>query len=534
MSTRRGTLLAALLIALLAGASILLYLNSYRDSLKAQGALVTVLVAKKSIPKGTAGNVVAAKDLYTATTIRESQLLDGASAIRRSLRDKVAAREIFEGAQLTATDFGAAGDSLAAQLTDKERVISVPLDSAHGLIDGIEAGNRRRLRGLQRDSARRRRPTRQRGPGAPDAAADPLGRPGAGRRREGQWSTNVSLGVDDVEAAQVAFASDNGKLWLALRPSAGAKTSRARRRHGRDHAPRRPAGADPEVGRGPSVNTRGFHVYAALEGSLGLDAIREALPAGTPLRTVSLAEAGRPGSEIQHGADLVIVGCSRAHDQALAVISAASAQRSDRPVVVLYHGSPNGFLEQAFEAGADDLVALPQSAGQLGFALEKALARRRGAVASAAEGSMITVLGPKGGTGKTVTSSNLAVALANEDRTSVLVDLDLQFGDIGLALGLQPTKTIYDLAVSGGTLDGDKIDSFLAQHSSGARALLAPLRPDQAAAIGTAFLREVFEILRSRYDFVLVDTPPAFTPEVIAAVDASSHLCMVGMLEAPR
>ena len=55
VSTRRGTLIAALLIALLAGASILLYLNSYRDSLKAQGALVTVLVAKQTIPKGTPG-----------------------------------------------------------------------------------------------------------------------------------------------------------------------------------------------------------------------------------------------------------------------------------------------------------------------------------------------------------------------------------------------------------------------------------------------------------------------------------------------
>ena len=58
------------------------------------------------------------------------------------------------------------------------------------------------------------------------------------------------------------------------------------------------------------------------------------------------------------------------------MIAAASAQRADRPVVVLYHGSPNGFLERAFEAGADDLVALPQSSGQLGFALEKALARQ--------------------------------------------------------------------------------------------------------------------------------------------------------------
>ena len=73
---------------------------------------------------------------------------------------------------------------------------------------------------------------------------------------------------------------------------------------------------------------------------------------------------------------------------------------------------------------------------------------------------MITVLGPKGGTGKTITSSNLSVALALEGKSTVLVDLDLQFGDVGLALGLEPNKTIYDLAVSGGTLDGDKIEGF--------------------------------------------------------------------------
>ena len=279
------------------------------------------------------------------------------------------------------------------------------------------------------------------------------------------------------------------------------------------------------------MNNGGFHVYAALEGSLGLDPIREALPAGTPIRSVSLAEAGRAGSEIQQDADLVIVGCAQALERALEVIAAATAQRVDRPVVVLYQGSPNGFLERAFEAGADDLVSLPQADGQLAFALGKALARRRGAAAPS-DGAMVTVLGPKGGTGKTVTSSNLAVALAQAGTSSVLVDLDLQFGDVGLALGLEPTKTIYDLATSGGTLDGDKVDGFLARHESGARALLAPLRPDQAAAIGTAFLREVFDILRSRYDFVLVDTPPAFSPEVIAAIDSSSHLLMVGMLDA--
>ena len=82
------------------------------------------------------------RDSYTVTTIKESQLLEGAMSDPASLKNKVATTEIFAGAQPTATEFGAAGDSLAAQLTDRERIVSVPLDSAHGLIDGIEPGNR--------------------------------------------------------------------------------------------------------------------------------------------------------------------------------------------------------------------------------------------------------------------------------------------------------------------------------------------------------------------------------------------------------
>ena len=456
VSTRRGTLIAALLIALLAGASILLYLNSYRDSLKAQGALVTVLVAKQTIPKGTSGSVVAAKDLYTVTTIRESQLLEGAISDPATLRDKVATREIFEGAQLTAADFGAAGDSLAAQLTDRQRIVSVPLDSAHGLIDGIEAGNR-----VDVYAGFNVIPLGADGRPINGGQARPMLRLilsdvpvlAVGEKASGSGTTNVSLTRRRRQGgeARVRLRQRQGVARAAA--ERGREGVQARHRHGRDHAARRPAGA------GPASRSGAVHEYPRLPrlrgargeprpgGDPGGASGRHAAPRGLARR------GGRAGSEILQGADLVIVGCSQAHDQALEVISAATAQRADRPVVVLYQGSPNGFLERAFEAGADDLIALPQSAGQLGFALEKALARRRGGVAAASEGAMITVLGPKGGTGKTVTSSNLAVALALEGKSAVLVDLDLQFGDVGLALGLEPTKTIYDLAVSGGSLD---------------------------------------------------------------------------------
>ena len=281
------------------------------------------------------------------------------------------------------------------------------------------------------------------------------------------------------------------------------------------------------------MNAQGLRIFVALEESLDSGTIRGAFPAGVPVRLVSLTDAhDRTAVELQEAADLVVVGCADAREEALELIGNAARQRTDRPVVALYSGTPNGFLEQAFEAGADDLITLPQNSMQLAFAFEKALARRRGAAPAADRGQLVTVLGPKGGTGKTLTSCNVAVALALAGTSTVIVDLDLQFGDVGLAIGLKPERTIYDLAVSGGTLDGDKVDSFLAAHPSGARALLAPLRPDQAAAVTVQFLREVLEILRSRYEVVVVDTPPAFTPEVIAAVDNSSALCVVGMLDA--
>jgi pilus assembly protein CpaE len=235
---------------------------------------------------------------------------------------------------------------------------------------------------------------------------------------------------------------------------------------------------------------------------------------------------------LEEPSDLVIVACYGHDDAVTAMVDHAVKHRPDRPVVVLSEASPNGFLRQAFESGADDVITLPQSAEQVAFTLEKVIARRKGlSMPGKATAPLVAVLGPKGGTGKTLIATNLAVALAQRDANVVLVDLDLQFGDIGLALGLSPERTMYDLMKAGPPFDHEKLDRHLMRHASGVKVLIAPTRPDQASAISIDFLRDIYASLRTMCDAVIVDTPPGFTPEVIATIDVSSAVCMVGMLD---
>ena len=279
-----------------------------------------------------------------------------------------------------------------------------------------------------------------------------------------------------------------------------------------------------------------IRALVALDSGVDSNYIQSLLPNDTAFEVVGLINGlDESWRTLQETApDLLIVVCSGYSDRTLYFIDSAVKAAADRPIVVLTTGSPNGFVRRVFESGADDILTLPDSSDQITFALEKAIARRKGAAIASgiALAPMICILGPKGGTGKTLVSSNLTIALAAAGHKSTLVDLDLQFGDVGLSLGLRPDKTIYDLARSSGSLDSEKLDAYLMKHSSGARVLLAPTRPDQASVVTVDLLRDLFTTLRTMSDYVIVDTPPGFTPEVIAAIDTSSHVCMVGMLDA--
>jgi pilus assembly protein CpaE len=240
--------------------------------------------------------------------------------------------------------------------------------------------------------------------------------------------------------------------------------------------------------------------------------------------------------------DALIVACAAFTPAVSEYIRAARGLHPERAVVIVCTSESNGYVSDAIEAGVDDIITLPPDgdarvaqamAHQVAFTVEKAMARRRGERTTAGQklGRMICVLGLKGGSGKTLTASNLAVSLADAGHSVALVDLDLQFGDVGLTLGMSPERTVYDLVRSGGSMDAEKLEDFLTVHPSGIRALLAPARPDQAGVVTPDFLKDVYPLLRAMHDFVIVDTPPSFTPEVIGAVDASTEVCMVAMLD---
>ena len=273
----------------------------------------------------------------------------------------------------------------------------------------------------------------------------------------------------------------------------------------------------------------------ALDSDVDRDTVHAALPSESQIHIVGLIDGLEESwTALQAtSTDIVVVACEGYSDRTLFFVEGAVKQRPERPVVVVCTSSPNGFVRRVFEAGADDLITLPESPDRVLFSLEKAVARKQGAALATgvALSPMICVLGPKGGTGKTLTSCNLGVSLAQAGHKVAVVDLDLQFGDVGLSLGLTPEKTIYDLVKAAGSLDAEKLGDYLVVHPTGLRVLMGPTRPDQASVVTVEFLREVYAMLRATHDFVIVDTAPGFTPEVIASIDSSSHICMVGMLD---
>jgi pilus assembly protein CpaE len=214
-------------------------------------------------------------------------------------------------------------------------------------------------------------------------------------------------------------------------------------------------------------------------------------------------------------------------------------------VLVAVNPSPADF-RKALQVGARDLLEVPVDKKELLAALRQAAevskAKRSTLQEVAAQlasrqdvkiAKRIVVFSTKGGTGKTFLATNLAAGLARTGARVALVDLDLQFGDAAIALGLVPERTIYDLVQAYTEYDLTLLEEFMVKHPAGLSVLPAPLYPDEAERITTADIQAVLEVIQGGFDYVIVDTPPFFEERVLVALDWADHVLLVAGLDIP-
>ncbi|HET7572259.1 MAG TPA: AAA family ATPase [Gaiellaceae bacterium] len=267
----------------------------------------------------------------------------------------------------------------------------------------------------------------------------------------------------------------------------------------------------------------------------GLEALRESLAESGELQVVGASADVEAAAAVLTGGhlDCVLHGTRSSSFPADEV--AAIRARTRAPVVLVASGGEAAaMLEHALEHDVADVLLLPQLTHTVLFAIRKAAHVRRQVQTPVHHGRVVTVFSPKGGTGKTVLSTSLAVALAkNEGKKTLLLDLDLQFGDAAIVLGLEPAKTIYDLVAAPGELDPEKLAGYVTRHACGLDVLAAPLRPEDAELVVESKVTALLEVARSSYEAIVVDTSPFFHGPMLATLDRTDELIVLCGLDVP-
>ncbi len=198
-------------------------------------------------------------------------------------------------------------------------------------------------------------------------------------------------------------------------------------------------------------------------------------------------------------------------------------------------------LQRALRAQIGDVLQGPGEANELLESIARVADSLGGSPLSAARGHrgdlgrLVTVVSTKGGAGKSVVASNVAVLLAEQTGGSAaLVDADLQFGDIAIMLNLAPEHTIVDVMHAIRRLEPDVLRDLLLRHDpSGLLVLPAPVEPAFADQVGAADLVRIVNTLRRLCDYVVVDTAPQLTDVVLALLEESDEILLVCPPELP-
>jgi len=214
-------------------------------------------------------------------------------------------------------------------------------------------------------------------------------------------------------------------------------------------------------------------------------------------------------------------------------LEAADRLSSDYPesiIVMMSVQNEVEYLRKAMDSGARSYIVKPFDVDSLSETIINAYYKNRKTTVTQSDlnrkqGQIISFYGSKGGVGKSVIAMNTAVLLSQEKNTKViLLDLDMQFGDVGMLMNIKPKSTIYDALSPDAEDFQDQVTTSILNHSDQLDILLAPKRPDQAEGIQPAEIKMLLVDLKTRYDYILVDLGTNYSEITLTALDVSNKV----------
>lgn len=226
-----------------------------------------------------------------------------------------------------------------------------------------------------------------------------------------------------------------------------------------------------------------------------------------------------------------IITLDAQRETALALISRIATECPETVIVCASRDSSPDVILRSMRAGAREFLRLPIVAEELQTVLDRTAELCAGQVKSSNKGGrVIAVFSSKGGCGVSFIATNIAAAIESK---TVLVDLNLQAGDLDMFLGVDPKFTISDVVENRERLDSQLLSSYLTPHSSHLSLLAAPNEADLAERIEPAHIIEAIQFLREHHDYVVIDPPHTFDEVTLAALDQADDILLILTLDIP-
>lgn len=238
--------------------------------------------------------------------------------------------------------------------------------------------------------------------------------------------------------------------------------------------------------------------------------------------------------------DVILMDINMPNMDGIQATEIISNQYPDAAIIIVSIQGEHEYLRRAMAAGAREYLVKPFSSSELADTIRRVneVSKKRlnlmGHQSQASprikmqRGKILTFFCTKGGVGKTTLATNISIALAQSTKKKVvLVDMDLQGGDVGVMLNVSVKGTIAELCQENDPLDMGLIDSYLVPHLSGAKILPAPLSPEQAELITLDRVEELLGVLQENFDYIIVDTAPLFNDINLAALDAAQSILIL-------